>query len=195
MDLAITMCAPSFLVGGNWGFLHKKNPNFEELEEVLLLEKDIDMKKVSNGYIIFIDRNRTLEVIKTVSLEHLASKNFNLKQTTLRQKEALKKMFLEIIDSEEKKEYTILLFNINNTDKMRQNGIEYKAFNLDLKHFVKLFLNKVVNKKEIEVLQEINGELSFKTFNDIIKNEEVLLMRNALEISTTNQGAFLTFKA
>lgn len=195
---AAVIASSSFYIGGNWGFL--LNDGEEYSKSISILRQDtqnIKIQGVSNGAIVFCRTDILDNCIRMVDNQidpQLNEKRKNLNNIEINE---FRKFLTKIargnsnygFREKDYTEYVIGLYSCNNYHKIRLNGIEYPAFSLP----INLALGEI--KKLEKVLNVyVNTSDGFISSKQINSGGEVLRVREALEISKTLTGAFLTIR-
>ena len=196
LNMAATIAADSFNVGGNWGFLSENNRDFDKILSILRSDNTIKMYSVSNGYIIFVNPNYLSSVISQV--EVVTPEVWSRQQTRVSTEvtelqryltNILRKSVRPTQVNPEYEEYTFAIYSCNTLHKLRLNGIEYPAFSLSEKEVIKE-LAKLRNYVEIY----FSVESGFKYIGELSGSAGIEEVVKGWEISDTITGVFMTIR-
>lgn len=195
VNMAASIAADSFYVGGNWGFLLEENSEYDAILDIL---NNSNVKKIrlSNGYLVFCDYEYLKNVIARV--EPLTEESINRYRTRLqREIPELQKLLTSIIrgnckyveDCGSYYEINIGLYCTNNMHKMRINGIEYPAFTLSLSEALKEIV-KINSRVPLYIYVSRN----FEKLSEVLAINSLEPLYSGLEIASSGTGVFLTLR-
>ena len=197
LNMAITIAANSFNAGGNWGFLSKRNPDYDKIYKILISSRGgYRMYNVYNGVIVIVPSNYIYSAVTQVEevtpevLDRQKNRvNYEIPELQKYLASVIRKMVKPTNITEDYEEYTFAIYSCNTMHKLRLNGIEYPAFSVS----------------EIEVIKELaklrkyadiylSVENGFKSMADLTGNAGVDEVIKGLEISDTLTGVFMTIR-
>lgn len=197
-NYAAVIAADSFAIGGNWGFVLRENPDFQQIMQILEADRNVKMFKVSNGVIVFCDVNYLGATIQQADPSFIDANVMYLQQNRQAiQTQEFQKFLTTVIQNnsiygeqgEGYTEYNIAIYSCNNLNKLRLNGIVYPAFSLT---YAEVFKEIAKLHHSVDVYMNVGG--TFENLKHLIKREDYVRIASNLEISKTLNGVFLTIR-
>ncbi|EQF29682.1 hypothetical protein QEW_4629 [Clostridioides difficile CD160] len=203
-QLAIGICAKSFCIGGNWGYLIKDEEKYNDVVNAIGPgTNDITLYNVSNGIIVLCNRNYFKNAVNYLIPETI-DKQFIDKINLIQEEEKIK--FDKFLDSvltlkskylKRRNNYYILIlgaFCTNDKNIIRLNESEYPAYKLDLKYILTRFIKKnKIYKKTLGIkIIENNKENIINLNTETLNQNKTKEIYQALQIASSKTGAFVT---
>ncbi|HFL3653861.1 TPA: hypothetical protein ACG3P3_001585 [Clostridioides difficile] len=203
-QLAIGICAKSFCIGGNWGYLIKDEEKYDDVVNAIGSgTNDITLYNVSNGIIILCNRNYFKNAVNSL-IPEVIDKQFIDKINIIQEEEKIK--FDKFLDSvlslkskhlKKRNNYHILIlgaFCTNDKNMIRLNELEYPAYKLDLKYILTQFIKKnKIYKRALGIKVIENNKENIISLNaETLTQNKTKEIYQALQIASSKTGAFVT---
>ena len=202
VNMACVAAADSFYIGGNWGFILKSHPDFNQMYSIMKKDGNVKIYEVENGIIVFVNPNYLHSVLSQVDETFTQNPVETQKILNRHQNRAseeitnFKNYLLRVLKGSatinrtpDYEEFVFAIYSCNNLHKLRLNGIEYPAFSITeveaIKEIVKM-------RKYGEVYFAV--ENGFKNITELSGDKGINEVLKGLEISPTMNGTFMTVR-
>ena len=200
--LAIVLCVGAYAFGGNWGYIRREDDLQGKLELIREEKGNVNALRARNGALVIADPNFLAYNVNAIVPNAI---NSSFVELAKKRKEEERTAFMKFLKSvaEGKSRFTkgqngrytfnLGIYSINETNLIRQNGIEYPAYKISLNEALGhlAYLAKEGYKVVAHALDE-NGNDNYDTpFNLGSNSRGLKSIYRGLELADTGTGVFL----
>lgn len=203
---AIVLIEPSFKNGSNWILLPDNDRRTKGyIEDLLTVKKNLVASRVSNGYVVQVDKRFIVNSINSIAGNSLNHRFVDYAQKREKEaKDSFSRFLTRLKDGKVKQakkignglEITIAVYSLNEVETIRLRGVDYPAYRVTLMEALQAFheLSKEGYVPQVKA-KHPNGDTVFDNVFSLASNTNGLKAINeALEISDTDTGVFVTLR-
>lgn len=205
--LGITLVAPVFPHGGNWGFIENTDPDFAaKLEELRTESRYIKLIRVSNGAVVLVKEDflaYNVNLLVPNAIGRPFAEEAVARHNT--EKERFGKFLANVLKGESKHlkrhagyaEFTLGVFSMNETLAIRVNNVDYPAYKLsaiEALMFLDSYGRTHGRQFYVQALREDGSKPFVPVFEAGGSTAGQAAFQRTLEISPTGTGVFMNVR-